>query len=412
MYIEWRIERTPYEGNVYKTADTEVINGFYSPSVRVALGSQKDSFQFILSNNNDIWSGHFNNMDKIKIYRKKNSTSFVDDDLLMIGVIDSIQENRTSKGASITIKGYNYTEAVLNALITVDPATLTIPYALKAGLEAIKGDSPTTFPIEWDTSNPMLKQDGTAFPVVGDQWFNTTFISKLETYSQNNKTEDGRYMYWVDENNKFIWRPRTTSVDYSFDQTVDKFLSVKPTIDKTEIINWVQMQGGNDPKGSPIDEEVVDEASKAKYGVKYDFNTSEASYASTLNAQDIFDIGGTDFDGTLPSDVSGFSYPHSFAWQTDGSVCTSASDYINKFRLYVKAYLKIRGEAIIAIGKGGKQKLDYTLNAEERDWGIGDNVSIAYFNKGVLDGKILRVNSIQYTTTTDVFQLKEDTGSV
>lgn len=416
MFVHWKIERTPLIGGKYDDASKETISGFHKPSVRVTLGSQKDSFSFNLINTYRKYSNKFQLNDKITIYRKLNSTTVTNTDILMVGVVNATPETRNSAMASLKITGYNYTEAMLNALITVDPkgANLTIPFALKQGIESIAGDSPETFPIEWDSSNPTLKQDSTAFPTVDAQWFNTPLIDKFEKYSQNTETEDGTYIFWITNGNKVKWLPRTNSIDYSFDSTTEYYHSSKPDIEKDGIINYVQIQGGNDPKGSPIEETYVDESSKARHSVKYKFDTSEAGFAPSVNQQDIFDIGGSPDDGTLPSGVSGFSYPHQFSWQSGAETTTSDSDYVNKFRIYIKSELLKKAKAKVDLNRYGKQKITYVFSAGEKPWGLGDLVNVTYYDAtiGGNIAKSLRVNDIKYNTTTDTFILIEDIGSV
>lgn len=414
MFIQWKIERTPYVGGKYQTGDTEVLTGFFGVSVRVSLGSKKDSFQFNLTNTYNQWSDYFNRSDKITIYRKQNSTSFTNDDIIMVGVVGQILENRNSKQAVLTIKGYNYTEAVLGAIITEDPkgAGLRVAEALERGIEAINGDSPETFPITWYSGNPTLKKDGiTAFPLVDEQWFNIPYIQKIEKYSQNQYTEDGTYMYWVDKDNELHWQPKTLTVDHSFDSTTEYYHMVKPDVDSQDVINYVITQGGSDPRGSPIEEIYVDEASKARYGPKYYFDDSEGNFAQSVNAQEIFDLGGNEED-VLPSQISGFSYPFTPSWS--GSSVANDGEYVASLRLYVSGVLLKKAQDMVELRRFGRQMFDYTFSAGDKTWGIGDLISLTYYSASVGGNitKSLRVIDVQFTTTTDVFQLKEDTGTI
>jgi len=409
MYITWKIERVPFVEDTYDTVNTEIITSFYNPSVRVSLGSTKDSFQFYLVNSHNQWSNKFHNLDKITLYRVLNSATTSTSNILMTGVVGSASETRNSRTANLLVKGYNYTEAILGALVVTDPksTSTTIPYAIADALEAIKGDSPETFPVEWSTDNSYTDSTGGAFPVVDEPWFNTPLISKIEKYSKNTATEDGTYMYWVDYDNKFHWIKKGTAINYEFDATTEYFHSVKPDVDKNDVINYVLMQGGVDPKGSPINTEYVDEASKAKYGTKYYYDDSDASFAANLNVKDIFNEGYSSDEGTLP-----FSYPFTPVWSS--TAVTSDTDYTNKLRVYVENYLYNKGKDIVELKKFGRFKLNYTFPAGTKLWGLGDVISVIYYDANLDDNttKQLRVEDIQYTTTTDVFQLIEDEGTI
>jgi hypothetical protein len=320
MYIKWKIERTPFVGGAYKPEDTEVITGYHGLMVRVSLGStKKDSFQFNLLNINDKYSGYFNNLDKVIIYRARNTDTFTDDDILINGVIAKVNETRTANSAILQITGYNYTEATLSALTVSDPKSLnlTIPQAIKVGIESIAGDNPNTFPIVWKSTNPVLKRDGvTAFPVVPEYWFNVPLIDKIEKYSRNTATQDGTYMYYINKDNEFVWIPKLNTISFSFDATTDFYLSLKPNSDNGQVVNYVIMKGGVDPKGSAMDAIYVDETSKAKNGIKYYIDDSDNSYAQTLNQEDIFFLGGNPSQhGTLPSNI-GSVYPFTPRWST------------------------------------------------------------------------------------------------
>ena len=114
-----------------------------------------------------------------------------------------------------------------------------------------------------------------------------------------------------------------------------------------EIINYVILQGGVDPRGSPIEETYVDEASKASYGAKYYYDTSEANFAQNVNAQEIFNLDGNEEDN-LPSQV-GSVYPFTPSWAAS-SVANDA-EYVASLRDYVSAVLIKKARDIIEKGE-------------------------------------------------------------
>ena len=59
----------------------------------------------------------------------------------------------------------------------------------------------------------------------------------------------------------------------------------------------------------------------------------------------------------------------------------------------------------------GKLKVDITFQAEEKSWSLGQVISVNIASMGAVN-KSMRVEEIQYSTTTDTFTLVEDIGTI
>jgi len=94
-----------------------------------------------------------------------------------------------------------------------------------------------------------------------------------------------------------------------------------------------------------------------------------------------------------------------------GDIDSDNTDYNAVLRTHVKSLLEDECNEIIRNTKFGKLKLDITFKAGVKDWILGERIEVTapeLFN----DKKTLRITEIQYTTSTDMFSLEEDFGTI
>lgn len=418
-FVEWKFKHTPYSSSGYDDNDTTTIE-VREPNLQVALGDNKDQFQFKVTNVFGDYNAFFNPRDRLEIFRSYNSPVSEVTDLIMVGSVIDSPNDVSATGNLITVKGNNYSEIVTNGITFADPGTaeLTIPEALQQALIILNLNSPN-FAITWSSSNPDVKSDGDPFPVINERVFYKPYRQLIEKYSTNQFTEDGNYFWYVNKDNELIWDKRTTSVDHTFVAQTDAHETLKIGKDTKDVKNFVIIKGGLDPKGRQIQTRAQDFSSSARHGIRFKMLVDENKYAKEVNVRDMTKAGGNEEDGTLPSSISGFSYPFetTFIDPATGSlaIVTDDDDYVDALRRHVKNYLELIAREYIENNKYGKLQVDITFKAGTKDWGLGDLVSTDIpnlLNSAEQGTKLMRVSAINYTTTTDRYSLVEDIGTL
>jgi hypothetical protein len=420
MYVSWKIERTPRNADTlsWSTDDTYEITEYYDPIVNTSIGTGRDTFEFKINNINGNFNNTFQPNDKINVYRKVNSTSMVSTDLLINGTIQNIPINETYNQNMLRVNGYNYTEALMNAIIFLDAEKLTISEALQQSLLHLqaylqKDEYNKTIAPEWHTSNPSTKVGGGAFPIVGEKFYNKPLINLFEKYSQKENTTDGyNYYFYVDKDNKLVWLPELDTPTNTFNTITDLYRTLKVDKDIKDVKNFVIVKGGRDPAGQPMQERYMDWSSIAKNGMRFYYLTDIATKSAVEAQGDMKSIGVT--TGSLPSIALGSSYAFTTTWISkytgDYVVVHNDAEYIKAVREHITAWMLSDGNAFLANNAGGKLKVSLTFQAG-KGWNIGNVISCT-IPALVSITKNLRVQSAQYTSTEDIYDLVEDIGSI
>jgi len=423
MYTTWRIDYTPFKNNTWDDNDMETLESFYDPLIRMTLGDGKDSFSFKVTNFNNRNNGKFNPLDRIQIYRTVNTDSIdTTTDILMVGSINDSPDTDNNKSNMSTVKGYNYSEAVMSAIVFLDATPLRINEALERALK--NAGNRDNFEITWHPDNPdKLSDEVTEFPYVQEQWYHWTLLKILDQYSSNEYTGDGNYYWYVDNDNRLVWRQRDSTTLYTFDSSVDAYLDLKSSKDKSGIKNYIIAKGGFDPAGTPIQTYYQDAANIAKNGKKYHLLIGKNGNGGAINKADLEDSWGpNNYTDKYPD----FSVDFTTTWQSsitdniegismvEGQKVTILSSEINKeekyraiLRAHVKGLLKKEAKMFVDNRRNGINKIDLTFKAGTKSWGLGDRIAVTAPNV-FTDKKTMRVMEIQYSTNTDTFSLEED----
>jgi hypothetical protein len=291
VYVKWKIDYVPFEGGSWNESKRETLDSYRDVMIRRFLGDGKDSFEFKLTNTNGEYDGKFNVNDKIYIYKAVN-TETIPTDPLMVGLVrDGVFGDNYAKDV-ITVKGYNFSESILNALVFFDAETLDIAEALKEGLETIQAFN-SNFTVTWASTNPTLRSDDSAFPDVNEKFFYKPYRALVEKYSTNKATGDGNYYYYVNKDSEMIWKRGADYSSSTFDATTQSYRSQKIGKDLKGIINFVIMKGGLDPKGHPIQTPYVHYKSVSKVGYKFKVIVSENNASKLLLDRDMSKSYGT-----------------------------------------------------------------------------------------------------------------------
>jgi hypothetical protein len=168
------------------------------------------------------------------------------------------------------------------------------------------------------------------------------------------------------------------------------------------------MKGGTDARGSPISYPVPNYASIGKHGFKFMVQVS-----STTNARDLVDVDAksTTIGGNSVADIEAFFASGSYSPPWSSSTYTSFDDYNNGLRTYIKSELNKEGQSILETSAFGTLKITIDRSPLDGIWELGSVVKCSISNLED-DFKFMRVEEVQYTSTSDTYTLKEDKGTL
>lgn len=409
-YVYWKVVHTPFLNNGWNPGDETVITNLVRPQTITQLGDTKDSFQFNLVNTFNNFDNFFNVNDKIVIYRTINTNIVTDSDIIMVGTISDNPDEYSYNSNKITCKGVNFSETIANAIVFADLNGKTVPNAIKFALENAAQKNPN-FKVTWDSGNDSYIATKTFPTLVSDtRFFNKPLKNILEKYSSNQKTNNGDFYWYVSNSNTLVWRPKISSVDYSFNSSTSTHLSMKTSKDKSGIKNFFILKGGKDPQGNQIQTRYVNWSSVNKNGIKYYIMVSENNNARNLIQGDLRRVYGDNIgNNSYPS----FPFTSTWVSKDTGSVitATSASDYVEKVRNHIKAALVGEARLIAEYLQYGKFTLELTFKAGTKTWGLGTNVECTIPEIRSIPF-ILRVKKVQLTSNVDTYTLEEDVGTI
>lgn len=400
--VYWKLDHQPFNNGNYGSTNT--LTYYHDVIVNTAGGDSKDSFDFKVDNFQGEFDTTFNPKDKVTIYRQiDSSTGWSSDDVLMNGVIRQVPETEKYNQSLIMVKGYNHSETVTNALVFIDTTNGNYDVAelMQYALTSVQNFN-ENFKVTWHPNNPSVKTTGGSFPTIRERIFYKPLSYILEKYSGKDFTDDVNYYWYVDTQNRLVWRPRLDSVEATFDATTDEHLELKVDKDTKDVKNFIIVKAGLDPKNNPIQERYGDYNSIAKNGFKYHFLIDDNKTAQSLLDADRSDAGVDNMEDA--------SYPFTPKW-SGGTSYSNFDDYVAGFRAYVKAYAKQLGKDFADLYANGKLQVDLAFIPGTKSWGIGDMIACNIPQVSASNSKLLRVMKAQYTSTIDTFTLEEDVGS-
>jgi hypothetical protein len=427
MYTYWKIVRNEKEEEGWSAID-EDLTGFYDPLISIGSGAQKDTFAFKLLDFNDAYENYFQPTDKITISRVINSTTVSTSDIKIVGCIKDIPETETGTANSLTIEGYNFSEAILGAIVFVDGNNDYVPIVIQRALDFASENH--DFKVTWDPSNDTFIA-GITFSQITERFFNKPIKDILEKYSSNKYNTSGYNFYWyVTNNNTLIWRPMLDVNVSTFVENTDEHTSIKISKDIKGVRNFFVLKGGYDPAGKQIQTKYIDYESYATHGPKYLFVISENNAAKNLIALDILQsYGNSPQDVNYPNLTANFTT----AWKaqftyttkaysisvtagspvtiTGGSELERKKAYVEVIRTEVTKRLQAEGKEYADYYKFGKLKVDLEFVPGVKNWVIGDVIQCT-IPKLSSAPKNLRVTEIQYAEDADTYSLEEDIGTI
>lgn len=429
-YTTWKIEKVPFTGTSFSTGDTETVTEYFDPILSVNLGDGKDSFSFKMPNGRGQYNNYFGNADKINIYRVVNNLTVpTTTEPKMVGIVRDIPNEYTGRKRQLKIKGYNFSESLMEALVFVDGTTKTPPEVLEEAINSIRSFN-DNFSVTWKNSNPTSKLGGGAFPVVGKRYFYVPMKKVLEELSTSAYTDDGQYYWYVNESNEIVWKKGQDYTTGTFSETTDKFLSLKVGRDTKDVKNYLIVKGGTTPSGRIIQTYVPDYSSIAKNGFKFYIIVDENKYASEKNEQDIAKSYGNQgspdrYPNLSTSFITTWRYFGKARTLTNGTALINNSQVTintgnegqNKVdyneAIYWAAYESLvqRAKSILETTSKGRIEVEIAKRPWQTEWGLGQVIACTLLEFGSVQ-KEFRVQEIQYSTNIDTYTLKEDIGTL
>jgi len=429
VYTKWKLEHTPFREGSYQTGDTSDITSFFDPVLESNLGEGRDMFKFKVQNNRGQYNNFFRTKDKITVYRKVNSSSFTSDDIVMVAAVEKVPYKNASNINVMNVDCYNYSESVMGAIVFVDANTLSADEAIQTALAQIN-TLDTNFSVIWDTD----PSQGSTTQLVGKRYFYKTALSMIEELSQDKYTGDGRYFWYINNENKFIWKKDSAYNTGEFDSLTTPYRAMGTKIDTAKIINYIISKGGILPDGRQVQDYIPDFASIARNGYKYHIETSHTTKVSELVKEDLDaevtattdgypDLTGSftsqwDWTGEDGKEIEGVTLTaNSTVTINLGSESANKIAYNEILKAQVIVFLRKEANELLAVRSKGKFILEIETLPGQETWGLGDSISctvpeIFQDDEGNTASKNLRVQEYQLTTDSDIIELEEDTGSV
>jgi len=401
-FVNWKVE---YFGDKASSTVQEEITRFYGIQVIKETGDSKNSFEFKLSANNDLVDT-IEPQDKIRISRVVNGNTFTTDDVVMVGIVNEKPREVTTSNDMYKIKGNDLSRTLTDATVFVDARDLQIDKALQKALNHIKTYA-EEYAVDWDSNNPTTTINGNNFPTVDERWYDKPFRQILEEYSDESKTGDTDYYYYVDVDDKLIWRPEEDNVQDTLD-IADGIRQFDTSRDTEEVINFVKVQGGFDPRGVAVSVKEVDYGSAGKHGLRYKFVSDIAKDAETIHSEQMAALGAEDSSEALPGEISPDPYPFIVNWD-DNTQVSGDDEYVEELRSYVSGLLNQKADNILRNNENGYLEQELTIHPRFNTYTLGELYSS---NVGQLTGNNMRVKEIQYTSVADVITMREDEPSV
>jgi hypothetical protein len=404
-YVNWKLERNAFSNNAWSPT-TELLDEYYDVLLDVKAGDGRDSFNFKVTNFNSEYDNYFQPNDKITISRVVNSTTVSTNDVKMVGTIINVPDDNTGTQSLIRVEGYNFSEAIMSSLVFIDLVDKTPPQAIQEALNNVALNNPN-FSVTWHPDNLTVNSTGGSFPTFTKRYFYVPLKKIVEEVSSAQFTADGTYNWWVDSQNRFVWKSNALGSTYDFDVATDEHTKIKTGKDTKDVKNFIILKGGRDPAGKPIQTVYQDYTSSNKHGLKFMVAVSNTTVAENLNEQDIPDKNAP---SRFPT-----AYPFTTSWRRIATgltvTVTNDTEYVQAIRAEVRARLTLEAKEIAELRKYGKLKVDVEFQAGVKTWLLGDkiNATIPSLQSTV---KQLRVKEIQYSTTMDTFSLEEDVGSL
>ena len=376
------------ETGAYESTGTELTD-ILAINVSLILGESADSFSFSILNYDDNQLNYFKVDDNVKIYGSMDGTNYT---LLLDGIINQKQNTSNLTSKTVNISGLNRLEKLFNSLIstTGEGVQRTASYWIKHILYQVN-----LFNKFGGTDREILYNDTTVTP--------TTYLidyrkglekafKLIEELSQDQYTDDGQYIYYLDTDNYFHWKPKslasTSELEYG-----NQILTHRTQKGMYELINYIIMNCGKSPYGATILQMDYNVQSINKYGWKVKLISRE-SIANELRQQD----QDKNYKPEYWDDGAEFpnAYPYTTVW---GEVVADDGEYNSSFVDVCLATGKLGIGALLEQTTGATYKVDLSVEPSFA-YVLGDVHSLKIPDNFWTSPQDIRLNSINYSFGT------------
>jgi hypothetical protein len=246
--------------------------------------------------------------------------------------------------------------------------------------------------------NPSVKTDGTAFPTYLINAFDEPLSQVLEKYSTTEYTQDTPYYYYLDINNKLVWKPKINVPLYILNE--EDCNSIDLTDNDANIINYVKIYCGQDARGVGINASYIDYGSVGRHGARGHYLTSTNNISTSIMQNEVstnsasFDINN---NGWFPT-----SYPYTTAW---GTTCSNDSDYNEAIITRATILGTAKGKSIVI--ESSETKKSATINIPiTLNYSQGELIRLIAPTNNY--NNTMRIEDIQWGSYNTILTLKED----
>lgn len=377
----------------------------------------RDMFKFSFFNINSKYSNAFSIDDKVMVYLYYGSSP-QEQDLVFDGLITEIDMDLSSEGRIINVTGANRTNELLSSLVLINFTNNSkkVYEVIQEIINQVNNNnqaSSTSHPRHIFFDNTTLvqtKRNGSSFSNKNFLINYKTAYGAIQQFSDNEYTDDGQYVFWIDNKNYFHWTYKSILVPsgYNFEEG-DNIIRISIQKGTWEVFNCVIVDVGKDCYGNGNHILQINTVSIIKTGSKWKFLDRSTLSPTLINEQwkadkskwdndtgsDGLLIRKSNFPNTYPFTMT-FNYldnsynEASYKWQVSSS--SQFNEAIRKRAKYEgkkigKDFLNRKGE----ISYKAKLEIPGTLNFEK---GLLCNIICPSFN---LFLEKLRINEVSHT---------------
>ena len=148
--------------------------------------------------------------------------------------------------------------------------------------------------------------DGSAFAELDsfNSWYDDAY-TQIQKLSGNDMTDDGNYLFYVDNDNNFYWVGKTTAIDATLTEGTD-FTGAKVSLNTNDVVNFYIVHCGTSPSGYGMITFASNDESIAAHGLRGEFY--DLTYFGEQVMKIEFETNGASFDSDFPTGTSGY-YP-------------------------------------------------------------------------------------------------------
>jgi len=179
-----------------------------------ALDVNRDMFRIIFDNQKNQFSGVFAVDDRISIYLYRGATP-TSADLIFDGLLIEMEFDLSNSGRTLTLRGANRTQELLGSLVLIvhTDNSKKVHEAIQEIIDQVNNNNQAADPtnqrhISTTGTVAQTKSGGGDFPIRNFIVNYKTAYDAVSQFSDNEFTDDGQYVFYIDSDNKFNWQPK------------------------------------------------------------------------------------------------------------------------------------------------------------------------------------------------------------